>query len=219
MKRLLIFVLVLISVEGFSQGWRVFKVGNVEYYSPPSNYSFINGRYRYLALMTDSGFHLPSYNGVPTGTRVGVWPHDGAMAMDTTNGRVYGFRNSAWFGLANQSDVTSLITFPYTTLKYLTGYNTFGSLPDSVRSFITANLPVRFSAGGVTSIDTSVAFVPSVTTNARLKKIVDSLNATSSTPTLQQVFNTEIGGSVLTKIDTIVQDSDKRLFIYSPSNY
>lgn len=110
MKRILLLILILISVESFSQGWKVFKVGNVEYYqfTPPNNYAFINGRYRWLATMADSGMHIPSYNGTPVGTRTNVWPWDGAIAMDTTNHRLYIFSGNAWNRVANFSEVSSI---------------------------------------------------------------------------------------------------------------
>jgi hypothetical protein len=70
-----------------------------------------------------------------------------------------------------------------------------------VGSAYTANLPIRVT-GTVISADTSVAYSPSLTTNARLQKIVDSLNAAGwAIPTFQQVLT---AGSTLTTNNNII---------------
>lgn len=173
MKNILVFIFLIISIAGFSQN--------------PSNYQYRTVRERLIAMMVDSSFHIPRYNGVPSGLRVGSAYHDGALAADTANHNLYFWSNSVWTRMAKYSDITAS----------------------------SANLPIRIT-GGVISADTSVAFVPSLTTNARLKKVTDSLAGATATPTLQQVFNTEVGGSVLTKTDTIDVDANE-LVIRQPS--
>lgn len=198
MKRILLLILVLVSIESFSQGWKlkVFKVGNVEYYqfSPPNNYSFINGRYRWLATMADSGMHIPSYNGTPVGTRVNVWPWDGAIAMDTTNHRFYIFSGNAWIRVANFSEVGATYT---------------------------ANLPIRIT-GTVISADTSVAFVPSLTTNARLQKIADSLGGLMASGNTIYTGNGTLAGNRQVTMDdkslSFINSGENKLLINPTSD-
>jgi len=70
----------------------------------------------------------------------------------------------------------------------------------------TANLPLRIT-GTVASADTSMAFAPSLTTNARLKKIVDSLAATGLS---DKIYNE----SVVESNDSVFLRGEK---IYPPS--
>ena len=124
--RIFLILTLLISIQSFGQN--------------PTNYQYRTVRERLLAMMADSTFHLPRYNGVPSGVRTGSSTHSGALGADTLNNRIYFWSDYVWHRLANISD-------------------------------------------------SSVAYNPSFVTNLRLKKIIDSLNATGgfAIPTLDQV--------------------------------
>src|SRR5688572_1723509 len=109
----------------------------------PTNYQYRTVRERLLAMMVDSSFHVPRYNGTPSGLRTGSSTHDGLIAVDTTNHILYFYSGATWRVSGN---------------------------------VYTASLPIRVT-GTVISADTSFAYDPSLTTNLRLQKIVDSLNA------------------------------------------
>lgn len=91
-----------VSLEGFR---------SVDWIAVPG-YTNINARYKWIATAVDSGLHIPQYNGVPSGTRVGVWAADGAIAADTANGYIYLYSGGAWIKFAKYSDIGSAYTFP-----------------------------------------------------------------------------------------------------------
>jgi hypothetical protein len=71
----------------------------------PSNYQYRPVKERILALMIDSGLHIPRYNGTPSGQRVGIPVNDGAIASDTTNSLLYHYSGGAWNRIANYSEL------------------------------------------------------------------------------------------------------------------
>lgn len=100
-KRLLGLVLILVSVQVFGQN--------------PTNYTLRNTRERVISFMVDSMLRIPRYNGTPSGVRVNETSAiDGAIAMDTTNGRMYIFSGNAWVRLANYSEVGTTPTWQQT---------------------------------------------------------------------------------------------------------
>lgn len=131
MKKIVFIIMVLVcSLSSIGQGDKipiVFKIPFnkhlVNYYSPPNNYTNILARYRWVGGMFDSGLHIPSYNGVPVGTRTSVWPWDGAIAMDTTNHRLYIFSGNAWNRVANYADFGADLTATNSTLTFSGTYN------------------------------------------------------------------------------------------------
>lgn len=82
MKKILGLILLVVSLHGFSQN--------------PTNYQYRTVRERLLAMMTDSTFHPPRYNGIPSGRRVGSSTHDGMVAIDTLNHGFFLFGDSVW---------------------------------------------------------------------------------------------------------------------------
>jgi hypothetical protein len=89
MKRILIAVLVLLSLEGFAQ----------------PGYTTINSRYSWKAGRFVDGLHVPGYNGTPSGVTTGIWIGDGAVAVDTANHRLYIYSGGAWVRVANWSEI------------------------------------------------------------------------------------------------------------------
>ena len=71
MKRIVLFVLMLVSVAAISQ---------------PANYLNIRSRYNLIAVKTDSGFHVPGYSTIPN-YRGGVWTGSGNVGVDTVNNK------------------------------------------------------------------------------------------------------------------------------------
>jgi hypothetical protein len=128
MKKILFGLLVLISVNVFGQN--------------PTNYQYRFVRERSVAAMVDSGFHVPRYNGTPTGVRSGVSTHAGALAADTLNNRVYYWSDYVWHRLAMYADIAAGAVNIYNTSGILTANrtltgsdNTYGLNFDSLNYF------------------------------------------------------------------------------------
>ena len=86
MKRILfLFGLLLVSVLGMAQA--------------PSNYTNINGRYRWIAGMFDSTFHIPK--GTTPSIRVGGSTNAGALFYRTTDSTVRYWTGSQWLTVAD----------------------------------------------------------------------------------------------------------------------
>ena len=91
MRKLIISVLVIISLDSFAQ---------------PTNYTWYKQRIRQYSLMLDSMLYIPRYNGTPSGVRTNENSAiDGAIAVDTANGRQYFYYNGSWRRLANYSEL------------------------------------------------------------------------------------------------------------------
>ncbi len=90
MKRIVLFVLMLVSVAAISQ---------------PANYLNIRSRYNLIAVKTDSGFHVPGYSTIPN-YRGGVWSGAGNIGVDTVNHKFYFYSGGAWrlAGSTNYAD-------------------------------------------------------------------------------------------------------------------
>jgi len=72
----------------------------------PTNYIPYKQRTRQYSMALDSMFYLPRYSGTPSGVRTNEMSNiDGAMAVDTTNGRVYVLINGAWKRIANWNEL------------------------------------------------------------------------------------------------------------------
>jgi hypothetical protein len=94
MKRILfLFGLLLVSVLSMAQA--------------PSNYTNINGRYRWIAGMFDSTFHIPK--GTTPSLRTGGSTNAGALFYNTTDSSVYTYTGTQWIKLRGVViDTTSL---------------------------------------------------------------------------------------------------------------
>lgn len=95
MKRILsLVVLLLVSYVGFAQA--------------PSNYTNINGRYRWIAGMFDSTFHIPK--GSTPSLRTGGSTNAGGLFYNTSDSSVYTYTGTQWIkvrGSINPSDTTN----------------------------------------------------------------------------------------------------------------
>lgn len=91
MRRILVLVFVLLSIQGFAQ---------------PSNYSWYKQRTRQYSFMADSAMYLPRYNGTPSGVRSNESSTiSGMVGIDTTNHRQYFRSGSSWRRLANYTEL------------------------------------------------------------------------------------------------------------------
>jgi len=105
--RIFLILTLLISMQSFGQN--------------PTNYQYRTVRERLLAMMADSTFHLPRYNGVPSGVRTGSSTHSGALGADTLNNRIYFWSDYVWHRLANYSDLSAYVLYT-DTATMLTPY-------------------------------------------------------------------------------------------------
>ena len=74
----------------------------------PSNYTNINGRYRWIAGMFDSTFHIPK--GTTPSLRTGGSTNSGGLFYNTTDSSVYTYTGTQWIklrGSINPSDTTN----------------------------------------------------------------------------------------------------------------
>jgi hypothetical protein len=92
---------------------RIFKlvlllvVSQVAFGQAPSNYININGRYRWIAGMFDSTFHIPK--GTAASLRTGGSTNAGALFYNTTDSSVYTYTGTQWIKLRGTIiDTTSL---------------------------------------------------------------------------------------------------------------
>ena len=92
---------------------RIFKlvlllvVSQVAFGQAPSNYTNINGRYRWIAGMFDSTFHIPK--GTSASLRTGGSTNAGALFYNTTDSSVYTYTGTQWIKLRGVViDTTSL---------------------------------------------------------------------------------------------------------------
>jgi hypothetical protein len=92
---------------------RIFKlvlllvVSQVAFGQAPTNYTNINGRYRWIAGMFDSTFHIPK--GTAASLRTGGSTNAGALFYNTTDSSVYTYTGTQWIKLRGVIiDTTSL---------------------------------------------------------------------------------------------------------------
>jgi len=93
---------------------RIFKlvlllvVSQVAFGQAPSNYTNINGRYRWIAGMFDSTFHIPK--GTSPSLRTGGSTNAGGLFYNTSDSSVYTYTGTQWIkvrGSINPSDTTN----------------------------------------------------------------------------------------------------------------
>ena len=92
---------------------RIFKliillvISQVAFGQAPSNYTNINGRYRWIAGMFDSTFHIPK--GATPSLRTGGSTNAGAVFYNTSDSSVYTYTGTQWIKLRGTiTDTTSL---------------------------------------------------------------------------------------------------------------
>lgn len=110
--RYIILVLILICSLGVA-------AQNPSNYQKRKVYERIEG-----GLMIDSTFHLPRYNGTPTGIRTGASTHAGALAIDTANMRLYMWGDYVWTRLARYDELATASRFGVEDIR-ATAHRTF----------------------------------------------------------------------------------------------
>lgn len=130
-----IFVVLLLLVSGYVM-------------AQPSNYVPYQSRNRYIALMADSTFHIPRFNGSPS-LRTGGSSQDGALAADTANGRLYMYYNGSW-GLVNKDTANTFLN----SLYKKTGTDSIFQIKGGTHSFV-----FTVGSGSGSSSDSSTLFV------------------------------------------------------------
>ena len=130
-----IFVSLLLLVSGYAM-------------AQPANYVPYASRNRYIALMADSTFHIPRFNGAPS-LRTGGSTNDGALAADTANGRLYMYYNSAW-SLINKDTSNTFLN----SLYKKTGTDSVFEIRGGTHTF-AFTVGGSGSGGGITSLGTS----------------------------------------------------------------
>jgi hypothetical protein len=151
MKKILLFVLVLISINSLAQN--------------PTNYYYRSVRERMISLMMDSTFHLPRYNGTPSGIRTGASTQKGALAVDTVSNTIYLGTGYTWTPLTGTNIYNSNGILAGN--RALTGNNnTYGLQFDSLNNFqVSRNGIARITMNSTTSQITSPDGLNSVYVN------------------------------------------------------
>jgi hypothetical protein len=83
-------------------------IGQTAFAQAPSNYTNINGRYRWIAGMFDSTFHIPK--GSTPSLRTGGSTNSGGLFYNTSDSSVYTYTGTQWIklrGSINPSDTTN----------------------------------------------------------------------------------------------------------------
>lgn len=146
MRRILVLVFVLLSIQGFAQ---------------PSNYSWYKQRTRQYSFMADSAMYLPRYNGTPSGVRSNESSTiSGMVGIDTTNHRQYFRSGSSWRRLANYTElgVDSIWRVAGTDSIYYSKQGTTYKIKDSTGGGSTPTLQQVLTAGSTLTGNNNIVF-------------------------------------------------------------
>lgn len=114
----------MISLFANSQGDRMRPVYHfrgleiADWYFPPTNYVYVNQRYRWFMGMFDSGFHVPTTTVYPT-LSAGQWTGAGGLKYRTTDSSFYGYSAYQWTRLASSQSVNQALANCYGLLNGL----------------------------------------------------------------------------------------------------
>jgi hypothetical protein len=133
MKKFLVVFLMLVSGYAMAQ---------------PANYVPYASRNRYIALMADSTFHIPRFNGAPS-LRTGGSTNDGALAADTANNRLYIYNGGSWTVVNKDTSNTFL-----NSLYKKSGTDSVFQIKGGTHTF-AFTVGGSGSGGGITSLGTS----------------------------------------------------------------
>jgi hypothetical protein len=231
MKRLLFFVL-LISTIASGQGTSfnpnarmnvglAGALGNGAldgwFYGNPANYVYRATREREIAIMVDSTFHPPRYNGVPTSLRVGGSDQDGAFMIDTLNGYAYIFINGVYKKMANFSDIAGS-----TNVNIGSGFRF--AVPNT-NNIKTLHYGYGLSADSISNANEITMIFDSSQVSAYFLRRKDSATNTnlngyltrSSLPTYQTNIYNSNGRTTSNRIDSL--DGHSLLFFGTSTNY
>lgn len=124
MKKLLFVLGLVVSLFASSQGDRMKPLYNfrgleiADWYFPPTNYVYVNQRYRWFMGMFDSGFHVPTTTVYPT-LSSGQWTGAGGLKYRTTDSSFYGYSAYQWTRLASSQSVNQALANCYGLLNGL----------------------------------------------------------------------------------------------------
>jgi hypothetical protein len=114
------------------------------YTKPGWVYQGIRGRDYLIPKVAADSASLPTYPMLWTnGTRRDS--SRGALAWTIAENKLYKWNGTAWSSVGGTGG-GSTITHPYTTLKYYTGYGTFGSFTDSARAALSAGTGLTYNS-------------------------------------------------------------------------
>jgi hypothetical protein len=107
-------------------------------------YQGIRGRDYLIPKVAADSASLPTYPLLWTnGTRRDS--SRGALAWTIAENKLWKWNGTAWSSVGGTGGGTT-ITHPYTTLKYYTGYGTFGSFTDSARAALSAGTGLTYNS-------------------------------------------------------------------------
>lgn len=122
MKKIFFVLGLLISLFASSQGDRMRPLYNfrgleiADWYLPPTNYVYVNQRYRWFMGMFDSGFHVPTTTVYPT-LSAGQWTGAGGLKYRTTDSSFYGYSAYQWTRIASSQSVNQALANCYGILS------------------------------------------------------------------------------------------------------
>ena len=166
MKRILfLFGLLLVSMLGMAQA--------------PSNYTNINGRYRWIAGMFDSTFHIPK--GTTPSLRTGGSTNAGALFYKTGDSSLYIYSGTQWLKIAGAAGFV-----PYTGATQNVNLNIYGLLAKSLA--ITDTSGVAADIQQRTSASPDIALNVKATGNRGYAAFIDQADSVAAGTQYQTIF-------------------------------
>ena len=137
----------------------------------PSNYTNINGRYRWIAGMFDSTFHIPK--GTTPSLRTGGSTNAGALFYKTGDSSLYVYSGTQWLKIAGASGFV-----PYTGATQNVNLNIYSLLAKSLAIADTSGVGADIQQR--TSLNTDIALNVKATGNRGYAAIIDQADSVAA---------------------------------------
>ena len=145
----------------------------------PSNYTNINGRYRWIAGMFDSTFHIPK--GTTPSLRTGGSTNAGALFYKTGDSSLYVYSGTQWLKIAGASGFV-----PYTGATQNVNLNIYSLLAKSLAIADTSGIGADIQQR--TSASPDIALNVKATGNRGFAAIIDQADSVAAGTQYQTIF-------------------------------